>query len=177
MKTGMTTEKTVDVEEMVAECGSLAKAALAQVLLCIDEDGFRQFVYEEDGVEVGVEIENWTSGGVNMCPLVDLREAVAAGASATNVFAIKEEIQSLADDFDVDDEIDVWRNDAAYRAAFTYARASEDFSEWKSKLEALAEQIQSVVALYEQAGLCSEDFEDPDFTLQSVLDEIMESGV
>lgn len=176
MKIGATTGNAIDVKAKVAEYGSLAKAALTQVLACIDEDGFGQTVYEEDGTEVGIEIENWTSGGVNMCPFVDLRDSVAAGASAANVFAIAEEMQSLADDFDVDDEIDIMRNDAAYRAAFTYARASEDFSEWKSNLEALAEQIQSVAALYEQAGLCPEDFEDPDFSLQSILNEILERG-
>lgn len=73
----------------------------------------------------GMELETWTTGGVNM------------------IFCLQEpnkvdEFLDLVSDFDIDEEISVHRQDQRYCDAFTTAESVADFTEFKEWLENVA---------------------------------------
>ena len=51
---------------------------------------------------------------------------------------VKKQLQELVDNFSVDDEIDMYRQDANYKRNFTISQSLEDFTEYQKKLEDLA---------------------------------------
>lgn len=51
---------------------------------------------------------------------------------------VKKQLQELVDNFSVDDEIDMYRQDANYKSNFTISQSLEDFTEYQKKLEDLA---------------------------------------
>lgn len=77
------------------------------------------YLYEQDG-NICAEVENWTEGGVDMIIML-------------NPFSI-EEMQNFYDNFDVDEEICVHREDERYRNNFTIRQSVNDFEEWLNEL-------------------------------------------
>lgn len=108
-------------EEILQECEAF-----------LDENNISHDRYEENGECVGITMETWTDGGVNMLHLIDGRDR-----DMDNPYWWKEELQSIYEAFDVDDEIDIHRQDERYRKAFTHRMSVEDFEaheEWLGKL-------------------------------------------
>ena len=83
-------------------------------------------VHMEEGGE-SAEIETWTKGGVNM--IFDLDPFTA------------EEFKQRVADFDIDEEIDLHREDKRYKAAFTISQSVADFQAFKDYLEGLAAKL------------------------------------
>ena len=50
---------------------------------------------------------------------------------------VKKQLQELVDNFSVDDEIDMYRQDANYKSNFTISQSLEDFTEYQKRLEDL----------------------------------------
>lgn len=86
-------------------------------------------IYEDDEI---VQLETWTYGGVNMI-----------------ITLWKQDEQSLVEqfwrhahyDFDIDNEIDIHRQDPRYRDAFTIAQSLRDFETYHDHIVDIANEI------------------------------------
>lgn len=77
--------------------------------------------------EDGVELETWTTGGVNM--IISLQNE----SDETYYEQFKEYVK----EFEIDEEIELHRQDDRYRSAFTIRESLEDFEEFHKDLKAL----------------------------------------
>lgn len=69
-----------------------------------------------------IELETWTEGGVNMIIILDDQER-----------SFFEQFKKYVEEFDIDEQIDLHREDDKYRNAFTVRNSLndfEDFAEW-----------------------------------------------
>ena len=89
-----------------------------------EENSFR--VHMEEGSE-SAEIETWTKGGVNMIFYLE-------------PFTV-EEFKERVENFDIDEEIELHREDVRYRKAFTITQSVADFQAFKDYLEGLAAKL------------------------------------
>ena len=108
-----------------------------EVFLNENNIGYSRY-YNENGECVGIEIEQWTDGGVDMIHLIDGRDR-----DMNDPDWWKDELEAISEAFDVDDEIDINRQDEKYRSAFTYRQSVEDFEEYDKWLKGIAEQAKS----------------------------------
>ena len=105
-----------------------------EVFLNENNIGYSRY-YKENGECVGIEIEQWTDGGVDMIHLIDGRDR-----DMNDPDWWKDELEAISEAFDVDEEIDINRQDEKYRSAFTYRQSVEDFEEYDKWLKGIAEQ-------------------------------------
>ena len=91
-----------------------------------EENDFNVYQFEQDGQQCA-ELERWTSGGVDMI--------------ATLIPFTKEEFISYVNDFDVDEEIEVNRQDKAYKATFSISQSLADFTEFHDMLKEVVEKL------------------------------------
>lgn len=108
---------------------------LQQCEAFLDKNNIGHSRYEEDGECVGIEMEQWTDGGVDMIHLIDGRDR-----DMNDPDWWKDELESIYEAFDVDEEIDINRQDEKYRSAFTYRQSVEDFEDYDKWLKGIAEQ-------------------------------------
>lgn len=66
-----------------------------------------------------IELEAWTNGGVDMLIYFDSTNKHVADA-----------LEEYIDNFDIDEEIDMYRQQEDYRDAFTIRESLEDFTNW-----------------------------------------------
>ena len=104
----------------------------------LDENNICNSRYEENGECVGIIMEQWTDGGVYMMHLIDGRDR-----DMNEPDWWKYELESIYEAFDVDEEIDLNRQNEKYRSAFTYRQSVEDFENYDKWLEGIAEQAKS----------------------------------
>ena len=105
-----------------------------EVFLNENNIGYSRY-YKENGECVGIEIEQWTDGGVDMIHLIDGRDR-----DMNDPDWWKDELEAISEAFDVDEEVDINRQDEKYRSAFTYRQSVEDFEEYDKWLKGIAEQ-------------------------------------
>lgn len=86
----------------------------------LEENDYRVYLFEQDG-QICADVENWTYGGVDM--IMTLMP-----------FTI-DELQNYYDNFNIDDEIVIYRQDERYRAAFRITESIHDFTVWEQELE------------------------------------------
>lgn len=79
-------------------------------------------VYEN---ESEFELESWTDGGVDMFINID-KESYKK---------VAEQLREFIDNFDIDDEIDIHRQEKAYRDAFRITESVKDFEGYVEFLE------------------------------------------
>ena len=91
-----------------------------------EENDFNVYQFEQDGQQCA-ELEKWTSGGVDMI--------------ATLIPFTKEKFISYVNDFDVDEEIEVNRQDKAYKATFSISQSLADFTEFHDMLKEVVEKL------------------------------------
>ena len=114
------------------------EAILHQCEAFLDENNIYHSRYEENGECVGIIMEQWTDGGVDMMHLIDGRDR-----DMNEPDWWKDELESIYEAFDVDEEIDLNRQNEKYRSAFTYRQSVEDFEAYEKWLEGIAEQAKS----------------------------------
>lgn len=85
-----------------------------------EEKNFHVYLFEQNNVQCA-EIEKWTDGGVDMIIYL-------------NPFT-KEEFAQYVNDFDVDDEIDLHRQNIEYRNNFTITESLKDFTIFHTHLK------------------------------------------
>lgn len=86
-------------------------------------------VYEDSDI---VELETWTSGGVNMHVMLD-----KGGDSYIK------QLKDYIGDFDISEEIDVHRQDKLYKEHFEIKDSLVDFENYLDTLKGLVEDIEN----------------------------------
>lgn len=72
-----------------------------------------------------LELESWTNGGVNMFISID----------KTSDNNLLEQLERFVENFDIDEEIDIHRQDTDYRRNFTIRESVRDFENWVDYIE------------------------------------------
>nr|DAW45514.1 MAG TPA: hypothetical protein [Caudoviricetes sp.] len=85
-------------------------------------------VYEQDTF---YELEQWTNGGVNMFINIWKEEKSS----------LVEQLERYIDEFDIDNEIDMYRQDEDYKSNFTITRSLEDFGDWLEYIKSIIEDL------------------------------------
>lgn len=94
------------------------------------EDNFR--IYDDEYADKkALELETWTNGGVDMIIYVDLIDN-------KNII---EELEEYVKNFDIDYEIDMYRQDKRYRDAFKITESVKDFEEWIEFVKNIIEKL------------------------------------
>lgn len=112
------------------------KIILNNIIETLESFGFDVNVLSENGMDNGLEIEMWTNGGVDMIHTIYFFENYQ---DLYNVEKVDKEIQSLYENFSIDDEIDIYRQNESYKQHFTIRDSLEDFENYDKKLEELSE--------------------------------------
>lgn len=80
-----------------------------------------------------LELEAWTNGGVDMIIEVDILNN-----------DIISELEDYLDNFDIDEEIDMYRQDKRYREAFRITESVKDFEEWVKFIEETIKELKEI---------------------------------
>ena len=86
----------------------------------LEDNGFRVHKYQ-DGY---VELEQWTDGGVDMIISYDSKKQTAYEGLGDYLFS-----------FDIDEEIDLYRQDEKYKNDFSITQSVRDFTDWQELVE------------------------------------------
>ena len=108
---------------------------LDNIIKTIESFNYNVNLIYENGMISSMEIETWTNGGVNMIHTFyfcnDYQELY-------DINNIEKQLQELVNNFSIDDEIDIYRQDKNYKSNFTISQSLEDFSDYQKKLEDLS---------------------------------------
>ena len=111
-----------------------------QIIQIAEDHDFTFYEYEENGVVCGYEVSGYTNGGVNMLHFIDCRtNKYTDGLTTENVI---EELKEISACFNVDEEIDVHRQDERYRNDFGIRESVNDFEQYEKRLTALVRDVQ-----------------------------------
>ena len=99
-----------------------------ELIKTLEENGFNVHIFEQDGEECA-EIESWTEGGINMI-------AVLQPISV-------ESFEAYVVGFDIDDEIDLHRQDPLFKKAFTTTESLEEFQNYSEYLHTVLKIIKT----------------------------------
>ena len=91
-----------------------------------EENDFNVYQFEQDGQQCA-ELEKWTYGGVDMI--------------ITLMPFSKDKFINYVNEFDIDEEIDVYRNDKQYKSGFTISQSLADFTEFHDMLKEVVEKL------------------------------------
>lgn len=106
--------------------------ALKQILEHLQELGIGYYEYREDDILCGYELDTYTDAGVNMIIFLDFRDTDLNPKNPNDFLKVfKERIESI----DIDEEIELHRQDKRYCNEFTIKQSLEDFSSWKDGLK------------------------------------------
>lgn len=78
-------------------------------------------IYDNDSE---IELESWTDGGVDMIFCIYKDENID----------YLEQFKNYIDDFDIDEQIDLYRQDEQYRKEFSISKSLKDFEGYLKKL-------------------------------------------
>lgn len=82
-----------------------------------------------DGIDY--TLEQWTDGGVDMLIYIDGRDKKT----------VTEQFIEYIENFDIDEEIDIYRQDKSYREVFTISRSLYDFESWIKYCENIKDEL------------------------------------
>ena len=91
-----------------------------------EKENFLVHPFEQDGQQCA-EVEKWTNGGVDMI--------------ITLIPFIPDEFIRYVDGFDIDEEIDFYRNDKSYKNTFTIRQSLKDFTNFYENLKEVSEKL------------------------------------
>lgn len=103
---------------------------IEQLIAIFENDlNFRVHLSEQDG-KTGAELEDWTDGGVDMILWIHPFTA--------------EEFKRIAESFDIDETIDLHRQNISYRNAFTCRQSVIDFEKWEERLKSNIQKLKNL---------------------------------
>lgn len=103
---------------------------IQEIIDIADNYGFVFHEYKENGQVCGYEMEGSTDLGIDMIHFIDCRD-YSGGLTPENVLA---ELKYIAAYFDSDEEVDIYRQDEAYRRKFTVRQSLNDFDDYSKQL-------------------------------------------
>ena len=86
-------------------------------------------IYEDESI---YEIEKWTDGGVDMIISFDKKDNKS----------ITEQFSDYIKNFDVDEEIELYRENKEYRENFTCRESVKDFESWEKFIKKVLEELE-----------------------------------
>lgn len=108
---------------------------LNNIIESLESFDFRVSILSENGMSNGIEIESWTNGGVNMIHSIYFFEDYQDLYDKNN---INKKLQEIYENFSIDDEIDLYRQDKLYKSNFSISQSLEDFTEYQNRLKDLS---------------------------------------
>lgn len=108
---------------------------LENIIKAIEEFNFNVELLSENGMINGMEIETWSEGGVDMIHTIYFLDNYQDIYNKTEV---KKELDRLYENFDIDEEIDLYRQDKKYKNDFTIRESLEDFEKYHNRLKDLS---------------------------------------
>ena len=96
------------------------------------------------------ELENWTDGGVNMIIYI----------SKCNGKSVLEQLQEFVRDFDLDEEVDLYRQDKSYKENFTIKESVADFENWLNLLGTIIDSLLEIDEIDDEDTTDDEDITD-----------------
>lgn len=126
---------------------------VARIIEIAKQNDFAMHEYEEKGVLCGYELETWTQGGVNMIHFIDCR--CEEGVTPKRVLS---ELKEILENFDVDDEIDRYRQGERYRRDFTIRESLEDFEKYLDRLTQFVEAVEKSTEEMDPADVIADIF-------------------
>lgn len=94
-----------------------------------ETEGFNVHLFQQDKKQCA-EIEKWTDGGVDM--IISLMPFT------------KEKFMEYVNDFNVDEEVDFYRQDVSYRNNFSISDGLKDFTDFHNGLKSVVEKLKSL---------------------------------
>lgn len=110
---------------------------LEQIFDILENNDISIYNYTEENKLCGYELNTYTKGGVNQIIFLDFRD----NGNPENTDDFIEKFSERIKDIDIDDEIEINRQDKSYKANFTLRESLNDFEEWKKELENIVKQI------------------------------------
>lgn len=114
------------------------KNTMEAIFDIIVNKGISIYNYEENDKLCGYELNTYTEGGLNQIIFIDFRDT---NKDPLNADDFKELFLERIKSIDVDEEIEMNRQDERYRAAFTLTEALKDVKAWKKDLKKLAKSL------------------------------------
>lgn len=96
------------------------------------------YAYEENGVVCGYELNTYTRGGLNQIVFVDFRQTKK---DPNNPDDFKKLFLERVKSIDVDEEIEINRQNDDYKKVFTISQSVKDIKRWKKDLKKLAKSL------------------------------------
>ena len=113
---------------------------LENIIKALESFNYGVSLMYENGITNGMQIETWTNGGVDMIHTFYFCDDFQDIYGVDN---IQSELQDLYDNFSIDDEIDMYRQDDKYKSDFTISESLQDFTEYQKTLEDLTKNFTS----------------------------------
>ena len=110
---------------------------LKQVFETIELQDITISDYKEEGKLCGYELNTYSKGGVNQIVFLDFRD----GGNPKKVKDFISEFKSYVKSIDVEEQVDLHRQDVRYKEAFTLKQSLKDFKSWKKDLKVLVSNI------------------------------------
>jgi hypothetical protein len=107
----------------------------------IEKSGISINDYEEEGKLCGYELNTCTDGGVNVIIFIDFRDT---DKDPKNEKDFKDLFSEHVNNIDIDEEIELNRQDKSYKQAFTLTEAVKDFTAYKKRLSKLVKSLKTI---------------------------------
>ena len=111
---------------------------MENIISKIEAAGISIYEYTENDKLCGYELNTYTDGGVNQIIFIDFRRT---DKDPKNENDFKELFAERINSIDIDEEIEMNRQDKSYKAAFTLTQAVTDFRNWKKGLLRLSNSL------------------------------------
>ena len=111
---------------------------MKKIIQTIEKAGISIHKYEEGKKLCGYELNTYTDGGLNQIVFIDFRQTDKDPKKAKD---FKELFVQRMKDTDVDEEVELNRQNKQYRNDFTLRESLDDIQAWKDELLKLAESL------------------------------------
>lgn len=100
----------------------------------LESNSISVYVDENSGKIDGYDLSTYTDGGVNQSIFIDFRNTGKNPKSAKDFLELYNE---RVNDIDIDEEIDLNRQNKQYKADFTISESVKDFEDWKKTMQSI----------------------------------------
>ena len=117
---------------------------MEKIFEILEKAGITYDEYTENGRLCGYELNTYTPGGVNMIVFLDFRDGEREMFSEAKPITAEDFVREFADymlDFDIDETIDLHRENKQYKEDFTVRDSVEDFEAWVQQMESLCSEM------------------------------------
>jgi hypothetical protein len=101
------------------------------IIAKLEKNNINVYEYKESKKPCGYELNTYTNGGVNQIIFIDFRDTDKSPTSGKHFLELFNE---RINDIDIDEEIQLNRQDKNYCANFSLEESVQDFKEWKESL-------------------------------------------